>query len=184
MLLQILKNLLILLWTCIGAYFGVAGYFGTKLFETTSTVRVSAGASYLTYGGLSFRTRQDLTDFLLDETASRWFSWLPDVPGELMPLLACSTCGMLGGALRLIHAQVIASPGGGLTGWTTVLLTPILGAGVAVAVYLLAFLLPAVLTIGPHTMRAETIVALSVISGIGCERVYHWIQEQVDKLTS
>jgi len=182
-MLVMLKNLAVLLWTCVGAYFGLAGYFGTKLFEATSTARVSSGASYLIYGGLSFRTRQDLADFLLDETASRWFSWLPDVPADLMPLLACSAWGMLGGAFRLVHSQVRTQPADSVT-WQTVLFTPVLGAGVAVTVYLLAFLLPTVLTIGPHTMRAETLVALSIVSGIECERVYQWVQEQIGKLTS
>lgn len=182
-LLDILVKIGILVWTAAGAYFGLAGYFGTKLFETTSTVKVSSGANYLTYDGLSFRTRQDLADYLLDETASKWFLWLPDIPADIMPLLACSACGLLGAALRLVYSQVHPSSADAVTMWI-VLFTPILGAGVAVAVYLLAFLLPAVLTIGPHTMRAETLVALSVISGIGCERVYQWVQEQVVKLTS
>jgi hypothetical protein len=173
----------VLAWTCLGTYLSLAGYFGVKLFENTSAAKISGGTSYLTYGDLSFRTRQDLQDFLLDETASRWFTWLPDIPANLMPLLACSAWGILGGAIQLIHRQLQAQSEPFLT-VSHLTLIPILGAGVAVGVYLLAFLLPAVLTIGPHTMRAETLVALSFVSGIACERVYLWVQTVIGKLAS
>lgn len=176
-----LRNLAVMAWIAAGLYLGLAGYVGTKLFETTSSVKGSSGVGYLSYGGLSFATKQDLQDFLLDETASRWFTWLPDIPAELMPLLACSAWGMLGAALTLLYFRL--KPDKPVAD-EHLLLGPIFGAVMAIVVYFLAFLLPTVLTIGPHTMRAETIVALSIISGVGYRQVYQWVQGLVDKLTS
>jgi hypothetical protein len=183
MLNRALQLVVVVMWTVCGIYLGLAGYFAAKLFENTSTVRVSAGTAYLTYGELSFKTRQDLQDFILDETASRWFTWLPDVPAELMQLLASSAWGILGAAIRLTYLE-IENPRTVPPSWGNVLLTPVLGAGVAIGVYLLAFLLPAVLTVGPNTMRAETLVGLSFLSGIGCIRVYQWVQEIINRMAT
>ena len=179
----VFRGLAVLIWTCVGTYLSLAGYFGAKLFENTSSAKFGGGSSYFTYGDLSFRTRQDLQDFLLDETASRWFTWLPEVPAELLPLLACSAWGILGAAVRLIYLE-LHPPAQKPPTWSYLILAPVLGAGVAVGVYLLAFLVPAVLTTGPHTMRAETLVALSFVSGVGHERVYQWVQSHIDKLAS
>ncbi len=99
------------------------------------------------------------------------------------PGFPCGAWGIFGAALRLVYARV-SNKGPNESTWESVFFVPILGAGVAVSVYLMAFLLPAVLTVGPQTMRAETIVALSVASGVGCERVYQWVQQQIEKLTS
>lgn len=175
--------LVVFTWMCLGVYVALAGFFAAKLFETTSIARMPGGRTYLTYGDLSFRTRQDLQDFLLDETASRWFTWLPDVPAELMPLLACSAWGIFGAAVQIAYLEVYASQTDRLS-FGKLLLSPVLGAGVALGIYLLAFILPAVLTIGPHTMRAETLVALSFISGLGHQRVFEWVRSQIDKLVS
>lgn len=177
-----LQIVVVLMWTAASIYLGLAGYFAAKLFETTSTVRVASGTAYLAYGNLTFRTRQDLQDFLLDETASRWFTWLPEVPAPLMPFLACTAWGMFGAAIRLVFLELREV--NKLPTWGDVVLTPVLGAGTAIGVYLLAFLLPAVLTIGPHTMRAETLVALSFASGISCMRIYEWVQENIRKLAA
>jgi hypothetical protein len=176
-----LRNLVVMAWIAAGLYLGLAGYLGTKLFETTSSVKVSSGVGYLSYGGLSFATKQDLQDYLLDETASRWFTWLPDIPAEMMPLLACSAWGMLGAALTLLYFR-LSPDKPGADGH--VLLSPIFGALMALVVYFLAFLFPTVLTVGPHTMRAETIVALSIISGVGYRQVYQWVRDRVGKMSS
>jgi hypothetical protein len=180
MVMAALRNVAVMLWIAAGLYLGLGGYVGTKLFETTSTVRVSEGVGYFLYSGISFATKQDLQAFLLDETVSKWVPWLPDVPAELMPLLACTAWGIVGAALRLLFFRLNPDKASN----EHLLLSPLFGAGMALAVYFLAFLLPAVLTVGPNTMRAETIVALSIVSGIGHRQVYRWVQEQVNKLVS
>jgi hypothetical protein len=181
------KLLIVAVWLFASTYAGLAGYFGTKLFETSSIARASSGAMQYLYGELSFRTRQDLVDFLLDEAASGWFPWLPDLPPDLMPMLTCSSFGIFGASLSLMFVM-LRGPSTGERSivptlqWRQVFLTPLLGAGIALCTYFLVFLLPTVLTVGPHNIRAETLVALSLVSGLGWQRVYQWVQSQIAKL--
>lgn len=175
---SILRAIVATAWLTGGMYLGLAGYVGTKLFETTSIVKTSEASTYFLYDGITFATRQDLQDFLLDEKASRWTPWLTEVPAELMPLLVCVAWGAFGVAVRLLHFQ-LSRDRSGVNGH--VIISPIFGAAMAIVVYYIAFLFPTILAVGPHTMRAEVIVALSILSGIGSPQVYRWLEVQIAK---
>jgi serine/threonine-protein kinase HipA len=94
-------------WLLCGAYLSLASFLALKLVQTSASASVVTSGGYVSYGGLSFKIQSDLEAFLLDETATSWFSWLPDVPRELIPFLASVALGALGACVRLLNFEIL-----------------------------------------------------------------------------
>lgn len=179
---RILRIALAVIWLACGAYVSLASFLGLKLIETSASASVAAAGGYVSYGGLTFKTQSDLEAFLLDETATSWFPWLPGVPRELIPFLVSVSLGALGAAVRLLNPEIGGKPDEVVVCWAKLLLSPIQGASIALALYMLTFLVPAVLTVGTTAIRAEALAAVAFFAGFGGDVISKWIYRQVEKL--
>jgi hypothetical protein len=172
-----LGAIVLLLWTIASVYVGAASFLHSKALENVSRSTTRQG-SY-DYQGLNFRNAEELRAFIRQEQLSETFPWAVDVPFELVPLLLAVSAGCLGGVVRVLQAGTI----GQAPIWRQKFIgRPLFGVAIGLMLFLLATILPAILTSGGSAYRTESVLALSFFGGLFSERTFTWVEEQTQQV--
>lgn len=172
-----LAGLTLLIWAIACLYVGAASFLYGKSLEEVSPSTVQEGS--FDYQGLNFRDATELRAFIRQEKLSGTFPWAVDVPLELVALLLAVSAGCLGGVVAVLQAGTI----GRSALWTLSFVgRPIFGAAIGLMLFLLATILPAILTSGTSAHRTESVLALAFFGGLFSERTFGWIEAQTRQL--
>jgi hypothetical protein len=168
-------------WLVGGSYLGLAGWVAVKALEETSTVRAQSGstAHEVEYHGHVFRDEESVLDFIHEQRSTRIAPWIFELPGEMIPLLACIGIGVVGGAARLL--KVLALDSRPLTS-RRLLGDPLFGGVIGVFVVVVAWTLPTMITTAKGPVRAESLAALSLCGGFFSEHAFQWLERAAKKL--
>ena len=169
---RVINVVVILVWILIGVYFGVGGWLGTKVLQSTT---ISEDKNY-EYDGLSFAGQDQLNEFLLQKTWGVWFPWLFAV-NSLAPLIAAIAFGLIGASARQCREM-----NRGVVSTTVVLMQPPFGAMMGALIYFMALIVPTAFMDGSTPLRTETLIGTALFGGMFSERSYLWIEAQIAKV--
>ncbi len=178
---KLVKLLMIVLMFLVGVYGASAGWIASTAFEKTSVPGKVTNSPAYEYKGIKFRDEESLNQFLREERWGNWCPWVFGIPREILPLLAATAFGFLGGTVRCIY---LVSRPRQQPSFTTLLTALPLGMAIGLLLFMLSWLLPKLFLSGSHAAKPETITlaAFSLFGGTFSDEAYNWIQSRVTKL--
>jgi hypothetical protein len=98
----------IALWLLPGGYLAVSGWVAMRMLQQTVVPGEAPahGQTEYVFRGLSFQSQESVRDFLQQQRSTRMCPWIFELPDDVIPLVACIGCGIVGGLGDLFEEDV------------------------------------------------------------------------------
>lgn len=160
---------------------GVSGWVAMRMLQQTVVPgdAFAHGQTEYVFRGLSFQNQEGVREFLQELRSTRMCPWSFELPDDVIPLVACIGCGIVGGAARLL--KVLTQSATSLTA-RSVFGDPVYGAVIGVTIVFLAWALPSLLTTGKGPVRPESLVAFALCGGMFSKQASAWLEQASQRI--
>lgn len=176
--------LVILGWTILGLYFGVAGLTRANMDEALNALvaqkaTLSQDSIKLNIDGVDVYTTYELLTLTEVQSVEHYFQWSRKISSFTSLVITALSFGLLGSIIALLKMVVLeAKPLNSLP----VFSLPALGFLSGLVIFGLAYLLPVILVEGVNKTRPITLMFLSLFAGLYIEGFYQKVSGYFNKI--
>lgn len=164
----------ILAWLVISLYFGISGYLAVDLIHQSEKAEREKSKPF-TVGVLEYSNEYIFSY----EMVIKIFPYLNKLTGSLALVMTAMAFGALGGVTRLLKQIAFEKLSTENVNFISI---PLIGMLSGIFILGVAYVIPTILVAGDQRIRPETLLFLSLFSGLFSSRFYGWLSNNFNSI--
>jgi hypothetical protein len=177
-ILRSLKGLVVLSWLLLSLYFGVSGYLTVDLLNLIDKAK-QVKSEPIIVDETEYENRYAFLYAYNYENTIAIFPYLKKLPDSLALIITAMAFGALGGVTRILKQMAFENISIDSIKFISI---PLVGMLSGIFILGVTYVIPTILVSGDQKIRPETLVFLSLFSGLFSKRFYDWLSTNFNSI--